>query len=140
MKELQKSYALYGPPGAGKSTIINAAIEAGWPAVDLEEAGETYEERKEALQKFQAGDGKMLFGAADLKPEDFSSETELIVLLPPPEILAERVEERGDARVHKGLEHALKVWREHNEMAERGVFSLVIEDNLPPEEILKFFD
>ncbi len=138
MPKLSQYIVLYGPPGAGKSTIIKAAKELGWPAIDLEEAGETYEERRKALAKHQDSEEFTLFGAADLKPEDFSKDTKLVLLLPPVEILAKRVEERADAREHKGLEHALKVWLEHNEMAEQGVFNLVIEDDLPSEKVLEY--
>ncbi len=136
-KQPQKHIALYGPPGAGKSTVILAAINAGWQALDLEDAGSTFEERRAIIKSFADGEKPWtLFGAADLTPELFPLGTKFVLLLPDEEVLVKRVEARNDQRVHKWVKNAKKVREEHALMAKQNVFDLVITEDTSPEEIL----
>lgn len=43
---MKKLIALFGPPGVGKSTLIKLALEKGIVAYDLEDEGDSLEERK----------------------------------------------------------------------------------------------
>lgn len=130
--------ALYGPPGAGKSTVISFAKKLGWNALDLEDVGTTFEDRKTVISNFIDGDRpRTFFGAADIPPQLFPKGTKFILLAPDEETLIGRVQERNDTRAHKWIEHAKKVRNEHLQMAKNGAFDLVITDNLSPEEILE---
>lgn len=130
--------ALYGPPGAGKSTVILYAKKFGWNALDLEDASAIFEERKAVISEFTNGDQpRTLFGAADIPPELFPKGTKFVLLAPDEETLVARVRERNDTRTHKWVEHAKKVRSEHLQMAKDGAFDLVITENLSPEEILE---
>ena len=128
--------AVYGPPGAGKSSTVETASSQGYLALDLEQLGTTYSERRKHLATLAPGLQPTLFGAADLKPEDLPRGTNLVLLLPSPEELVRRVTGRADRRGHKWIEHALKVRQEHELMAGHGVFDLVLRQDVPPDEIL----
>ena len=128
--------AIYGPPGAGKSALIQVARERGYAARDLEDAGSTYEERSTFITALDDTTPATLFGAADLTPADLPEDTRLILLAPSAKELVRRVRGRNDQRTHKWLDHALQVRREHRAMAEQGVFDLVICDDGPPARIL----
>lgn len=134
----QKHIALYGPPGAGKSTVIAFAKTIGWNAVDFEDVGANLEERKKALSNLaQEGAPFALFGAADIPPEVFPSGTVFVLLAPAEDVLIGRVQHRNDTRAHKWIEHAKKVRNEHLQMAKDGVFQMVITEDFTPEDILK---
>jgi guanylate kinase len=127
MHYLSHHVAIYGPPGAGKSALVERAVACGRLARDLEDVGDTYSER----QAFAADLGDTnptLFGAADLCPEDLPAGTRLVLLAPSSAELVRRVRLRGDAREHKWIAHALQVRQEHLDMAEQGVFDLVVRD------------
>jgi len=128
--------AVYGPPGAGKTSLVQAATAHGYSARDLEEDGRTYAERAAALAGLPETAPCTLFGAADATPEDFPAGTRFVLLAPSPDELVRRVKGRGDQRNHKWVEHALQVRREHLVMADEGVFDLVIAVDGPPAVVL----
>ena len=128
--------AAYGPPGAGKTSLVKAAVARGYPAVDLEALGDHYEERQAVLLALDPSAAPTLFGAADLTPEDFPAGTRFVLLVPSAAELTRRVHARGDHRDHKWVEHAIQVRREHLSMADKGVFDLVITDDGPPGQVL----
>lgn len=128
--------AIYGPPGAGKTSLVQAATARGFPARDLEEVGDVYAERRSALARLGDHAPPTLLGAADLTPEDFPPGTRFVLLAPSPEELVRRVQRRADTRDHKWIEHALQVRREHLVMADEGTFDLVLQEDGTPEEIL----
>ncbi len=137
-KQPQKHVALYGPPGAGKSTVISCAKMLGWHAIDLEDTGFTLEERKNALRLLTQGESNWtLFGAADIPPEFFQEGTKFVLLLPGEDVLTDRVRQRNDTRAHKWIEHAKKVRNEHLQMANQDVFDLVITEDVDPEDIVR---
>ncbi len=128
--------ALYGPPGAGKSTLVRLAASRGIDALDAEELGASYETRRDELHRqlsFRTS-GLVIVGAADLRLEDFPGGTQFVLLLPSREELEKRVIGRGDERKHKWIEHAFKVRDEHAAM--RDQFDLVIESDLTPDTAL----
>lgn len=127
--------AVFGPPGAGKSTVIHAAQAQGIAALDLEDYA-SHEERVAAARDFAATHERGLLGAADVAPEEFPAGTACVLLLPAEETLRARVIGRGDERAHKWLEHALKVRGEHAAMARAGMFIAVYEDDVAPEVIV----
>ena len=128
--------AVYGPPGAGKTALVREALERGYASRDLEDVGDTYLERSRFLASLE-GDGQLvLFGAADLTPEDFPPGTRFVLLAPSPDELVRRVRRRADQRDHKWIEHALQVRREHLLMADQGVFDLVIREDGPTNVVL----
>ena len=130
--------AIYGPPGAGKSTVIAFAKKIGWHAIDLEDVGSTLEDRKAALFEFTHGDdSNILFGAADIPPEFFPHGTKFVLLAPDEDVLVTRVQARNDRRIHKWIEQAKKVRGEHLQMAKSGAFDFVITEDLSPLETLR---
>ncbi len=140
LPQLQPQYhiALYGPPGAGKSTLVFVAKKMGWNTLDLEDAGSTFEKRLAAVDKYKDGKSPWtLFGAADIPPESFPKGTKFVLLAPDEGELIARVQGRNDMRAHKWIEHAKKVRGEHLQMAKDGVFDLVITESLSPEETIK---
>lgn len=128
--------AVYGPPGAGKSTLIATAIRRGLCAVDLEATGIGTAPRDAALAAIQRGATTTLVGAADATPEDFPVGTWFVLLAPPPEELERRVRARGDRREQKWVLHALQVRDEHLAMAEAGCFDLVVRAVESPDQVL----
>lgn len=58
-----QGYIFYGPPGSGKSTTVRAAKELGIPAVDLEHAGDTKDERKHYMLGLEPGFVTIVGGA-----------------------------------------------------------------------------
>ncbi|HEY3357449.1 MAG TPA: hypothetical protein VGQ83_29635 [Polyangia bacterium] len=129
--------AIYGPPGAGKSTVIRAARDAGLPAFDLEDSGGSREDRVRTVAEVARHGGSALFGAADVPPEGFPAGTILVLLLPSEAALQANVELRGDRRGHKWTSTALRVRAEHEQMASVGMFHLVLRENLSPERTLR---
>lgn len=132
MMQLKQHIAVYGPPGVGKSTLISYAKNHVESAIDLEDVGATYEDR---LRYLQTADLQKLtlFGAADLKPEDFPAGTKFVLLLPEKDVLRRRVELRGETCEHKWIGHAVKVHGEHNAMAENGVFDFILREDISPD-------
>lgn len=129
--------AVYGPPAAGKSALVEAAARAGYPALDLEQFGGSFEERRARLDKWGTNAPSSLLGAADIPPEAFPANTKFVLLAPSPEELVRRVRRRGDRRDHKWIDKALQVRSEHLEMASEGVFDLVITDEGSPDQVLE---
>src|SRR5689334_3779369 len=106
--------ALYGPPGAGKSTLVFVVKKMGWKTLDLEDAGSTCHKRLAAVDKYKDGKSPWtLFGAADIAPESFPKGTKFVLLAPDEGELIARVQGRNDTRAHKWIEHAKKVRGEH---------------------------
>lgn len=128
--------AIYGPPGAGKTSAIAAARTRGLSAIDLEAAGHDYASRRDALASLILTAPVMFIGAADARPEDFPKGTWFVLLAPSPDELVRRVRLRGDRRDLKWVDHALQVRREHLMMADEGVFDLVIRDDGSPDAVL----
>jgi hypothetical protein len=129
--------AVYGPPGAGKTSLVETATAHGFPALDLEDVGGNYSERQTFLKELADGGPRMLLGAADLTPEDLPTGTRLVLLAPSDTELIRRVRTRGDRRGHKWVESALQVLGEHRLMAEAGAFDLVLEGDDTPDEVLR---
>ncbi len=128
--------AIYGPPGAGKTSLIAAANAREIPAVDLETEGQDYASRRGALAALALTAPPTIIGAADAKPEDFPSGTWFVLLAPAPDELERRVRTRGDRRDLKWVDHALRVRLEHLAMADAGVFDQVIEVDGSPDAVL----
>ena len=136
MLSLPTHIAVYGPPGAGKTSVVTAAQARGISAVDLEVKGQDYASRRDALAAMVLGAPPMVIGAADARPEDFPKGTCFVLLAPSPDELVRRVRLRGDRRDLKWVDHALQVRREHLMMADEGVFDLVVRDDASPDAVL----
>ena len=128
--------AIYGPPGAGKTSLIAAAQARNIPAVDLETKGHDYATRRDALAALALTAPPNIIGAADATPEDFPVGTWFVLLAPAPAELERRVRARGDRRDLKWVDHALQVRLEHLAMADAGVFDQVIEVDGSPDTVL----
>lgn len=128
--------AIYGPPGAGKTSLIVAARARDIPAVDLETRGHDYASRRDALAGLALTAPPTIIGAADATPEDFPAGTWFVLLAPAPAELERRVRGRGDRRDFKWVDHALQVRLEHLAMADAGVFDQVIEVDGSPDAVL----
>jgi len=101
--------ALFGPPAAGKSTLIQEAKRMGVEAYDIEELGHSYTERKQAFTQLlpTIAAPYVLFGAADLRMHDFPAGTIFIALLPPLGVYTERLKHRDNEHPHKAGQDAL---------------------------------
>lgn len=91
--------ALFGPPGVGKSTLIDIFQEKGISAVDLEKTAPTYNGRLQELHRItrtSLSEPVLVFGAADLRITDFPNETKTILLLPPLKDYLQRHKYRND--------------------------------------------
>ncbi len=128
--------ALYGPPGSGKSTVVELAHRRGVTAYDAEAFGPNHAERVAGFQRvlLRSTEGLILIGAADLTPEDFPAGTKFVLLLPPAEEHRRRVLDRRDERPHKSLQHAQQVHGEHWAMRES--FDVVVDFDCSPEAVL----
>ena len=133
---MKKLIALFGPPGVGKSTLIKIAREKGIIAYDLEEEGETLEERKNSLKRILESEMSefILFGSADLGPKDFPDNTQTILLLPPKKIFLERSIKRDSDMPHKSGQNAEYVY--DLSAGWQSEFKEVIKDLGSPEVIL----
>jgi hypothetical protein len=128
--------AIYGPPGAGKTSLIAAAQARDIPAMDLESTGNDYHSRRDALAALILTGLPSIIGAADATPEDFPSGTWFVLLAPGPDELERRVRARGDRRDLKWVDHAHQVRLEHLAMADAGVFDQVIQGACSPDAVL----
>lgn len=114
---------LLGPPGSGKSTIIQAAQQNGMEAYDLEEYGhgssgheKRTEKAKELVKERENDDGVALIGMADVDPSVFPANATKIMILPSLEIYKARLEKRDAEQVEKqgqgGIEYKYASFRE----------------------------
>ncbi|SRR5258708_39249681 len=129
--------AIFGPPGVGKSTIIDIACQKGMRAFDLEKEGKTYTERKNAAQKLFKSYQKLsvLFNAADLRINDFPQDTILVLLLPPKETYDSRWHIRDSMYPDKLGQHEDKVYEYFRR--NQSNFHLVLSDVINPHSIIE---
>jgi hypothetical protein len=73
--------ALFGPPGSGKTTLVDIARHAGYLAIDLEEF-RGHQHRVMTAQGLPDHRSTFVIGAADTHPEDYGFSTFLVLLLP----------------------------------------------------------
>lgn len=95
----RKVVAVFGPPGSGKSSLIEYAKRRGYTGFDLETAAQTAEERRVVLEAFlaQHSNEAVFIGTADLLPEDFPNGTMSVMLLPSKKVYLDRLAHRDAA-------------------------------------------
>ena len=132
-----KHIALFGPPGTGKFTLIDLFQAAGVPAVDLEQAAATYDDRKALLATVLEThpDKQIVFGAADLRIDDLPDSVTRVLLLPPLSEYTTRVAKRNYDHPMKSNQDALDIYyRFKDKMAE---FDVVYADISSAESLQK---
>ncbi|HCC22338.1 hypothetical protein A2480_00080 [Candidatus Uhrbacteria bacterium RIFOXYC2_FULL_47_19] len=129
--------ALFGPPAAGKSTLIVEAQKLGIPTCDVECLGTTYAERKKKFFKLLKDNhySYFLVGVADLRRHDFPPSTIKILLLPQSKEYIRHVHERNDDYPHKKGQHEL-VHYDHF-VKERDLYDLVFDEVVSDLTLLK---
>lgn len=134
--------AIFGPPGSGKSTIVELAHKRGIKAFDFELDGNNYTERLEnAKQIFKQiendFDKVVLFGAADLALEDFPVGTKFVMLLPPKEEYERRLTERDSGYPNKAGQGGIEYKYEDFKTMSQRFFDLIVSEPLNREETLE---
>lgn len=97
--------AVFGPPGAGKSTTVERLRQLGYLTLDLEQYS-TSAERKaaaSALSRFPSS-APFIIGAADTSPADYSDDTLTVLILPPAPTYYERRRLRDAMRPAKSAQ------------------------------------
>lgn len=143
MSKIKDTYkrriVLVGPPGVGKSTLVDLAKSKGITAIDMEEYGPKRQDRVIRLQEIlqTLDENPVIFGGADIGSE-FPSDFERILLLPPRHIYLERFQTRNDAKPEKAYQKGEEIYdwflENHNNL-ERG-YDRVIDSTGIPEETL----
>ncbi|MFW9877084.1 MAG: hypothetical protein ACFFG0_28675 [Candidatus Thorarchaeota archaeon] len=130
-----KYIALFGPPACGKSTLIKEFKKIGVRAYDLEKYGHTYQERKNALQKIlkKEKSDHIIFGAADMRINDFPKDTTKILLLPPLEIYQKRLKERNKKYPHKEGQDAINKYFS----IDKSKYDIIYSKDIPKKVLLK---
>ncbi|MBI5794023.1 hypothetical protein HZA87_02975 [Candidatus Uhrbacteria bacterium] len=135
-----KHVLLIGPPGAGKSTLIEVAQARGIRAEDLENYGhgsDGYEMRLEKARELsrETGEGFMLVGMADIDPVIFPKSSIQVMLLPSRFVYEQRLKHRDALHSRKqgqeGLERKYNVFVQWSKK-----FEHVIESDTTPEQDL----
>lgn len=131
-----KTLVLFGPPGVGKSTLINLALTQGIDACDFELMGNNYEERLHAMKtEFSTTASiKQLYGAADLKLSDIPTNIITVLLLPPKEVYVDRLQTRDDSFPKKRGQNGQHVYDVFQQIRED--FDIVLSAIESPEETL----
>lgn len=114
--------ALFGPPGSGKSALIEYARSQGYDAIDVKRLGASTEERRVGFADFlkQRDSSKMLFvGAADLSPEAFPEGTRFFILLPSSEKYLARAKQRDALYASKRDQDPAGKWFEFEAMSKQ---------------------
>lgn len=127
--------ALFGPPGSGKSALIEYARSRGEDAVDAEQLGENAEERRKnfvALLAARASSKPLFAGAADLPPEAFPEGTRFFILLPSYEKYLARAKQRDALHAHKRDQEPERKWVEFEAMSKQ--FGVRIQNDGTVEE------
>jgi len=96
---------LIGPPGVGKSTLVQLAKAKGIKAIDMEDYGPNKEDRIGKLDEMlqSLGDETVIFGGADIGG-NFPDEFERILLLPPKSVYLDRLQARNESLPEKAYQ------------------------------------
>ena len=89
---------LFGPPGAGKRTLLEAAARRGYEVHNITDFGSSRFSRKTGVRtifnRLRGSQGApVLFAASDLLRHDIPSHLETVVIKPPRNVYLERYEE-----------------------------------------------
>lgn len=133
---MQRLVSVHGPPGVGKSTIVQLLKMRGMEAIDIEECGHTYPEREAEFRRMAVDSSfeLLVVGAADLDRADLPQGTISVLLLPPKATYLARTRERSRRQPDKRGQHPSRAYE--NFVRERYAFDHVLEDIGPPSETL----
>ena len=131
---------LVGPPGAGKSTLIEIARGRGIRAEDLEQYEHEphgYEKRlaKARVLAQEIEEGFMLVGMADIDPIEFPESSLKIMLLPSRAVYEQRLQARDALHPHKSGQEGLE-WKYGEFIRWSKQFAHVIVNDSTPEQTL----
>lgn len=93
---------IFGPPGSGKSTVIQY-LSTEFASHDVEQMGHSYEERKNAfLHAVSTEQSFTIYGGADLKLQDLPPDTTTLLMCPNSyDVYHQRFERRNTTHTHK---------------------------------------
>ncbi len=131
-----KRIVLFGPPGCGKTTIIRLLNNKKYSAIDVEDLGNTYDERRQNFLIAVSHENNFTFyGGADLKLNDLPVGSTTVLICPSDKVkYLERVEERNRIVSHKAGQNEEDVynWFYNN----RDKFDHYIDNTTTPENTL----
>ncbi len=106
---------LFGPPGSGKSTLVQEADALGHSAFDIEKFARTKKKRAVvALQHFQQNsNGRILYGSADYSYQRLPRGSFTVLLHPDFFVYFFRLLKRDILHPHKFGQHAFDVYHRH---------------------------